>query len=100
MTNQTPNSKIVEILESYRMDWDKIHRDWEGDSDDEKSLSCKATALAEAATQLQQLRETAVLEGRLDELIWSTGAGYKYDKDRQIVQDRIVELQSQTGEKI
>lgn len=31
---------------------------------------------------------------RLDELIWSTGVEYKYDRDRKIIQDRIAELQA------
>lgn len=38
---------------------------------------------------------------RLDELIWSTGVEYKYDRDRKIIQDRIAELQAslKDGEK-
>lgn len=40
-----------------------------------------------------KLQEEAELNGRLDELIWSTGVEYKYDRDRDIVQKRIEQLQ-------
>ena len=40
-------------------------------------------------------RKRVELEARLDELIWSIGVTYKYDKDRQIVQERIAELKAQ-----
>ena len=43
-------------------------------------------------------RKRVALEARIDELIWSTGVTYKYDKDRQIVQDRIAELKAQQEE--
>ena len=44
-------------------------------------------------------RKRVALEARLDELIWSTGVEYKYDKDRQIIQERIAELKAQQEEK-
>ena len=40
-------------------------------------------------------RKRVALEARLDELIWSTGVEYKYDKDRQIIQERIAKLKAQ-----
>lgn len=43
-------------------------------------------------------RKRVALEARIDELIWSTGVTYKYDKDRQTVQDRIAELKAQQEE--
>ena len=51
-----------------------------------------------AVDKIITLIATQVREARIDELIWSTGVTYKYDKDRQIVQDRIAELKAQQEE--
>lgn len=40
-----------------------------------------------------------IKEERIDELLWSTGVEYKYDRDRQIVQNRIARLQAELEEK-
>ena len=65
--------------------------------------SDKAYLLEQGEKRLMQLitadRKRVALEARLDELIWSTGVTYKYDEDRQIVQDRIAELKAQQEDK-
>lgn len=65
--------------------------------------SDKAYLLEQGEKRLMQLitadRKRVALDARLDELIWSTGVTYKYDKDRQIVQDRIAELKAQQEDK-
>ena len=57
-----------------------------------KSCSCSLKELITAD------RKRVELEARLDELIWSTGVTYKYDEDKQIIQERIAELLAQQEE--
>ena len=85
-----PSPEIGDILER----WDRqIETPYENLSDSEKASDM------EQVDRYWQLitadRKRVALEARLDELIWSTGVTYKYDKDRQIVQDRIAELKAQ-----
>lgn len=40
-------------------------------------------------------KDKAVKEARIDELIWSTGVEYKYDRDRKMIQDRIKRLEKE-----
>ena len=47
---------------------------------------------------LLKLQEEAEFNGRLDELIWSTGVEYKYDRDRKMIQERIEQLQKAVNE--
>lgn len=48
--------------------------------------------IAPYVNELMKLITQYGLERGIDELIWSTGAEYKYDKDRRSIQDRIAEL--------
>ena len=44
---------------------------------------------------IQSLIAFEVRKARRDELIWSTGVEYKYDRDRKMIQDRIAELEAE-----
>jgi len=41
----------------------------------------------------EQAFKNLLLEARYDELLWSTGVEYKYDKDRETIQNRLAQLQ-------
>lgn len=89
MNYQYIDEVLIEIGDSFY---------WEGalDADrwSDKKVKLSELNIAVAKNKLKQAIEKELLKARLDELIWSTGVEYKYDRDRKIIQDRIAELQA------